>query len=327
MNEEKEYIIKNHNLEVGIDLTKSVLQDVANYLNKFDCNDTLPKDEQIKRYQELITILKDTVSAYNDEYALLKNSGNVHTEPILEWDLPRSPKDKANYIAQNLSTFIKKYEFNIKANKDLKPGQKPTIYGFTTDGLKKFLKDYEEINNVLSTAKTELKDAYKSIFIKGLSYQEFADQYLGGKKHQSTYAVSQIKDILERHYIDKENAPLKELKEEKSKENGIRIKNLYEQADANAFQKMIESGGDIDRYYDYYKEECLKVDRMLEEEENNKPYADQVRIVKLNKEHGKKDWKSIDFDKGGKITHSTSEIQDISGDEEYLNNKIFKKKK
>ena len=87
---------------------------------------------------------------------------------------------------------------------------------------------------------------------------------------------------------------------------------------------------DDETYYDIYKEEMLKVDRLLKEEEENDPVYEQKRIAKLNKAYPGKNWKSVEFDKNGKIkkeTPSTSMIHDVEGDEEFIDNKIFKKKK
>ena len=74
------------------------------------------------------------------------------------------------------------------------------------------------------------------------------------------------------------------------------------------------------------KEEMERIDDLLEEEDANKPFALQKEIALSNKKSGRKEWKFVDFDKGGKETILTSEIKDVDGDEEFLDNKIFKKK-
>lgn len=327
--EEKEYIIKNHRLLLSLDLTKSTIQDICNYLNYFECKETLSDKEKIKRYKELVSILKDTVSAYNDDYAIIQDESSTPSCKVEEWELPYLPREKAEYISDNLSTFIKKYDLLKRANSNRKPGTPIIMVGFTKKSLQKFLKDYQEINNAVHSAPENIKAAYKSIFLQGVSQQEYANQHFDGKKHKATYLAGQIKEIIETYYQDKENQKVKEVAREKSNKKWSRISKLYNDAEDRALQRMIEKGTSTESYYDYYKEECMKVDQMLEDEEYNKKYSQEIEIAKDNKRNGRKDHKMLEMTDDGemKITYLTSEIQDIPGDEEYLDNKIFKKKK
>ncbi len=326
MQEEKEYIIKNQKLRNNIDFTKSVLQDVSNYLNLFDPGEKLSVEKQLERYKELVKVLKETVSAFNDKYAISYDAENIPEEKVIEWELPDDPKEKVAYIKENLGDFVKKYELFKKENANHQPGQPYKLVGFFLKEVRQFMQDYKEIEDVFKTVLKKYYDAYKSFFIAKVSLQEYADQYCDGKKHKAQYITDQITNGLEKYYRDKQAKELTSVSREKSNETGKRIAKLYNDAEDRAMQRMIEDNADPERYYDYYKEEMQKVDELLEQEKESKPHAKQKHISEMNKTYGHKDWKHIDFDKGGKVTHLTSEIQDFPGDEDFLNKKIFKKK-
>lgn len=330
MEEKKRYIIKNERLRMTNEMTKSTIHDIYKYLNDFDPGKNLSLEKQIERYEELISILKETVSSYNDNYALSYGVGIPRTE-VTEWQLPEDPKEKVDYIKNNLSYFVAKYEMLKAENADLKPGQKPKLIGFTANNLKKFLADYKEINNLLKSHLKKYADPFTELYIDGLSLQEYADKYFEGSKRKAQYLSDKITAELEQYYQTKRAIRLNEIQSQISKEKTIRIVKLYSEAEDRVAQRMAEMPVfDDETYYDIYKEEMLKVDRLLEEEEENDPVYEQKRIAKLNKAYPGKNWKSVEFDKNGKIkkeTPSTSMIHDVEGDEEFIDNKIFKKKK
>ena len=330
MKEKKNYIIKNERLRMTIDMTKSTIQDIYNYLNAFAPGETLSLEKQVERYKELIEILKETVSAYNDNYALSYGVGIPKME-VREWELPENPKEIVDYLKNNLAYFVAKYEMIKSENINLKPGEKPKIIGFTMENLKKFLSDYKEINNLLRTQLKKYDSTFKELYIDNISLQEYADKYFEGSKRKAQYLADKLSNELEDYYHNKLAVKLNTVQTERSNENINRITKLYSDAEDRIAQRMAEMAVFDDAiYYDIYKEEMLKVDEMLEEEEENKPMYEQKRIANLNKAYPKKKWKSIEFDKNGKIkkeTPSTSIIYDVDGDEEFIDNKIFKKKK
>ena len=142
--------------------------------------------------------------------------------------------------------------------------------------------------------------------------------------------ADKLSNELEDYYHNKLAVKLNTVQTEKSNENINRITKLYSDAEDRIAQRMAEMDVFDDAvYYDIYKEEMLKVDEMLEDEEENQPMYEQKRIANLNKAYPNKKWKSIEFDKNRKVkkeTPSTSIIHDVDGDEEFIDNKIFKKK-
>lgn len=163
-----------------------------------------------------------------------------------------------------------------------------------------------------------------------MSLQEYADKYFDGKKRNAQYLADKITNELVDYFQSKRANKLNEIQSQDSKEKTGRIAKLYSDAEDRVSQRLAEKKvwNDED-YYDIYKEEMLKVDKMLEEEEENESGYQQKKIAKLNK-NGRKDWKSVEFDDSGniiKVEHLTSEIRDVEGDEEFLDKEIFKKKK
>ena len=326
MQEEREYIIKNKRLLDSMDLTKSVLQDVSNYLNLFDSGEKLSVEKQLERYKQLVKVLKETISSFNDQYAISSDVDNFAEKEVKEWELPDDPKEKVAYIKENLSDFVKKYELFKKENANHQSGKPYKLIGFSMKEVRQFMDDYKEIDHVFRTVLSKYYDAYQSFFIAKVSLQEYADKHFDGKKHKAQYLTDQITAELEKYYTEKQIAELNDVSRAKSKEKGKRLVKLYSDAEDRAMQRMIEGNADPERYCDYYREEMQKVDELLEQEKETKPHAKQKHIAEMNKTYGHKDWKHIDFDKGGKVTHLTSEIQDFPGDEDFLNKKIFKKK-
>ena len=329
MEEKKSYIIKNERLRMTIDMTKSTIQDISNYLNAFDVGKDLPPEKQLERYKELVDVLKETVAVYNDEYALTYNVG-IPIMKAVEWLPPEDPKEKADYIKNNLAHFVSKYEMLKAENTELQSGQKTKMIGFTKLNLKRFLSDYEEIKNLLKTQLKKYADAFTELYINDMSLQEYADKYFDGKKRNAQYLADKITNELSEYFQNKRSNRLNEIQLQNSKEKIGRIAKLYRDAEDRVSQRIAEMKVFHDEdYYDIYKEEMLKVDRMLEEEEENEPGYQQKQIAKLNK-NGRKDWKSVEFDEDGnivKVEHLTSEIHDVKGDEEFLDKDIFKKKK
>lgn len=330
MEEKKSYIIKNERLRMTNEMTKSTIHDICNYLNAFEPGKNLSLEKQIERYEELISILKETVSAYHDKYALSYGTGIPITE-VREWKSPEDPKEKVDYIKNNLAYFVAKYEMIKAENANLKPGQKPKLIGITANNLKKFLTDYKEINNLLKTQLKKNAEAFTELYIDGLSLQEYADKHFDGSKRKAQYLSDKISSELEDYYSNKRAIKLNEAQTQRGNERINRIAKLYSDAESRVDQRMAElKVWNDEMYYDIYKEEMLKVDRLLEEEEENDPVYEQKRIANLNKKYPGKNWRHVEFDENGKIIKeipSTSIINDVEGDEEFIDNKIFKKKK
>ena len=109
-------------------------------------------------------------------------------------------------------------------------------------------------------------DAFTELYINDMSLQEYADKYFDGEKRNAQYLADKITNEFIDYFQCKWANRLNEITLQDGQDKAYKLARLYSDAEDRAFRRFAENGdGGDEAYYDIYKEEMLKVDRMLEE--------------------------------------------------------------